>query len=154
MEQETETTNKKLISNNGWQNIGICYQLAEDKIPEKYIVIYMAIVKRSFGYTKVKTNRYTVKQWCEWIGIGKDKFIKGVKWLEENGLIKKDIKRVYEEDENGKALGGSYANAYIPVFPHKIDNKYAQIKINKDTKTSKEDEYDDNNLRDKLIEMF
>lgn len=47
---------KNIISNNGWQNQGICQNFALEKIDPTYQVIFNLIIKLSFGYLK-KNNK-------------------------------------------------------------------------------------------------
>ena len=114
---------KQKISNNGWQNIGICYQMAFDLIPEKCIRVYMAIISKSFGYSQSKTNRYTMKEWSKKAKVSKDKFFRSIHWLADNNFIKILPFTGYVKD------GGSKPFAYAPTFPHKIDKKYGYVKL-------------------------
>lgn len=121
MEEESKTE-----SNNGWQNIGICYAMASEKIKPKYRDTYLQIIKYSFGYCQSKTNRYTLEEWSKKTNISKSTLIRHIKWLEDNEYIKIIT---YSDYTKG---GGSKPNQYAPIFPYKIDKKYGHIKIDKE----------------------
>lgn len=98
-------------SNNGWQNIGICYLFAEDNVPLKLRNIFMALVRRSFGYMQRSTLRTTQIEIATDIGISDRTFRDGVRELESLGLIKIENPNLYKKG------GGSDPCAYSPVFP-------------------------------------
>ena len=141
MKQEEET----LVSNNGWQNIGICNQLAIDLINFKYRSAYMFLVQISFGYCQSKTNRYTHKKIAKELGCSEKTFYNHIHWLEDNGFIEILSYSGYIVD------GGSKPFAYAPKFPHKIDKKYGLINIkdaNKDRDRKKSLQKAKDKLRD------
>ena len=51
---------KNITSNNGWQNQGICINFALDNLDPKYQTLFNVIVKLSFGYKKLKTNKMLI----------------------------------------------------------------------------------------------
>ena len=54
--------NENSISNNGWNNQAICINFALDNIEPNYQTLYNLIVKLSFGYKKLKTNKITIDE--------------------------------------------------------------------------------------------
>ena len=98
-------------SNNGWQNIGICYIFAEENVPTKLRTVFMALARRSFGYMQRSTLRTTQVELIEAIGISERKFRDDVRELESLGLIKIENPNLYKKG------GGSDPCAYSPVFP-------------------------------------
>ena len=109
----------KESSVNSWENIGICYIFALDKIEQKYRDSWMAIVRYSFGFGSPSTNRKKHEWWCEVLKISKPTFIKHSKWLEENKFIKIHHHNGFIEG------GGSAPYSYSPIFP----KGYGQMKL-------------------------
>lgn len=96
---------------NGWQNIGICYLFAEDNVPIPLRNIFMALVRRSFGYGQRSTFRTTQVQISNEIGVSERKFRDATKELESLGLLRIENPNLYKKG------GGSDPCAYSPVFP-------------------------------------
>jgi len=134
------------ISNNGWQNIGICYIMASEKIEPKYRDTYLQIIKYSFGYCQSKTNKYTLEEWNKKTNISKSTLIRHIRWLEENKYIKVITYKSYIKG------GGSKPNVYAPTFPYKINKKYGHIKINKEDISSGSKKNKDEGILDELFE--
>lgn len=112
-------------ASNGWQNIGICYLFAEENVPTKLRGVFMALVRRSFGYMQRSTLRTTQLELVEAIGISERKFRDDVRELESLGLMKIENPNLYKKG------GGSDPCAYSPVFPR----GYGQLKF-KDEQSS------------------
>jgi len=116
------------LSNNGWQNVGICYDMASNEINSKYRDTYLQIVKYSFGYCQSNTNRYTLEEWSKKTNISKSTLIRHIKWLIKNNFIKVITHKGFIKG------GGSKPYAYEPIFPYKIDKKYGHIYLKNDKK--------------------
>jgi len=136
------------LSNNGWQNVGICHKIAIDKIPTKYIVIYLRIVEYSFGYCQKQTERKSVKWWCDNLSISNKTFINAIKWLNDNNFIKVNTYKGFIDG------GGSIPNAYEPVFPYKIDKKYGHIKIEQQNKDKSQNNKEQKEQYSNPLEML
>jgi len=123
MNEESEYSEQ--ISSEGWQNIGMMMAYIGDRVDDKYISLFMKIVKDSFGYGSLKTNRITVDKLSKRYRISKPTFISKMKWLSENGYITINTHNGFVEG------GGSVPNSYSPCFP----KGYGKIWI-KDAKAS------------------
>ena len=95
-----------------WQNEGICYRYAEDKLNDCVLrSIYMAIVRRSFGYGKKSTNRISQEELAKASAITSRTLRDKLKILEEMKMVV-----VIPPDTYIKG-GGSASCAYAPDFP-------------------------------------
>ena len=125
-----------------WQNEGICYRYAEDKLNDCVLrSIYMAIVRRSFGYGKKYTNRISQEELAKASAITSRTLRDKLKILEEMKMVV-----VIPPDTYIKG-GGSASCAYAPDFPR----GYGKIYIKDDNKNSKESTEPDNkewNMKD------
>ena len=125
-----------------WQNEGICYRYAEDKLNDCVLrSIYMAIVRRSFGYGKKYTNRISQEELAKASAITSRTLRDKLKILEEMKMVV-----VIPPDTYIKG-GGSASCAYAPDFPR----GYGKIYIKDDNKNSKESSEPDNkewNMKD------
>jgi len=129
MSIENSLERKEKISENGWQNIGICYDYAIDNIPQKYHSVFLRIVRYSFGYGDMFTNRITVDEFAKIIGISKPTFITHVKYLSDSKHVKINVYSGYIVD------GGSKPNSYSPCFP----KGYGKIWLKKKHKKEEND---------------
>ena len=95
-----------------WQNEGICYRYAEDKLNDCVLrSIYMAIVRRSFGYGKKYTDRISQEELAKASAITSRTLRDKLKILEEMKMVV-----VIPPDTMIKG-GGSTSCAYAPDFP-------------------------------------
>ena len=95
-----------------WQNEGICSHYAEDKLNDCALrSIYMAIVRRSFGYGKKVTNRISQEELAKASAITSRTLRDKIKILEEMKMV-----TVIPPDTMIKG-GGSTSCAYAPDFP-------------------------------------
>ena len=95
-----------------WQNEGICSRYAEDKLNDCALrSIYMAIVRRSFGYGKKVTNRISQEELAKASAITSRTLRDKIKILEEMKMV-----TVIPPDTMIKG-GGSTSCAYAPDFP-------------------------------------
>ena len=95
-----------------WQNEGICSHYAEDKLNDCVLrSIYMAIVRRSFGYGKKSTNRISQEELAKASAITSRTLRDKLKILEEMKMVV-----VIPPDTYIKG-GGSASCAYAPDFP-------------------------------------
>ena len=95
-----------------WQNEGICYRYAEDKLNDCVLrSIYMAIVRRSFGYGKKYTDRISQEELAKASAITSRTLRDKLKILEEMKMV-----TVIPPDTMIKG-GGSTSCAYAPDFP-------------------------------------
>ena len=95
-----------------WQNEGICYRYAEDKLNDCVLrSIYMAIVRRSFGYGKKVTNRISQEELAKASAITSRTLRDKIKILEEMEMV-----TVIPPDTMIKG-GGSTSCAYAPDYP-------------------------------------
>ena len=95
-----------------WQNEGICYRYAEDKLNDCVLrSIYMAIVRRSFGYGKKVTNRISQEELAKASAITSRTLRDKIKILEEMKMV-----TVIPPDTMIKG-GGSTSCAYAPDYP-------------------------------------
>ena len=95
-----------------WQNEGICSRYAEDKLNDCVLrSIYMAIVRRSFGYGKKYTNRISQEELAKASAITSRTLRDKIKILEEMKMV-----TVIPPDTMIKG-GGSTSCAYAPDFP-------------------------------------
>ena len=95
-----------------WQNEGICYRYAEDKLNDCALrSIYMAIVRRSFGYGKKYTDRISQEELAKASAITSRTLRDKIKILEEMKMV-----IVIPPDTHIKG-GGSTSCAYAPDFP-------------------------------------
>ena len=109
-----------------WQNEGICYRYAEDKLNDCALrSIYMAIVRRSFGYGKKYTDRISQEELAKASAITSRTLRDKIKILEEMKMVK-----VIPPDTMIKG-GGSTSCAYAPDFPR----GYGKLYFKDDEKT-------------------
>ena len=95
-----------------WQNEGICYRYAEDKLNDCVLrSIYMSIVRRSFGYGKKYTDRISQEELAKASAITSRTLRDKLKILEEMKMVV-----VIPPDTMIKG-GGSTSCAYAPDFP-------------------------------------
>jgi len=95
-----------------WQNEGICYRYAEDKLNDCVLrSIYMAIVRRSFGYGKKYTDRISQEELAKASAITSRTLRDKLKILEEMKMVV-----IIPPDTMIKG-GGSTSCAYAPDFP-------------------------------------
>ena len=95
-----------------WQNEGICYRYAEDKLNDCVLrSIYMAIVRRSFGYGKKYTDRISQEELAKASAITSRTLRDKLKILEEMKMV-----IIIPPDTYIKG-GGSASCAYAPDFP-------------------------------------
>ena len=95
-----------------WQNEGICSRYAEDKLNDCVLrSIYMAIVRRSFGYGKKYTDRISQEELAKASAITSRTLRDKIKILEEMKMV-----TVIPPDTMIKG-GGSTSCAYAPDFP-------------------------------------
>lgn len=125
-----------------WQNEGICYRYAEDKLNDCVLrSIYMAIVRRSFGYGKKYTNRISQEELAKASAITSRTLRDKIKILEEMKMV-----IVIPPDTMIKG-GGSTSCAYAPAYP----KGYGKVYLKDDNKNSKESIEPDNkewNMKD------
>ena len=109
-----------------WQNEGICSHYAEDKLNDCVLrSIYMAIVRRSFGYGKKVTNRISQEELAKASAITSRTLRDKIKILEEMEMV-----TVIPPDTMIKG-GGSTSCAYAPDFPR----GYGKVYLKDDIKT-------------------
>ena len=109
-----------------WQNEGICSHYAEDKLNDCVLrSIYMAIVRRSFGYGKKVTNRISQEELAKASAITSRTLRDKIKILEEMKMV-----TVIPPDTMIKG-GGSTSCAYAPDFPR----GYGKVYLKDDIKT-------------------
>ena len=102
-----------------WQNEGICSRYAEDKLNDCVLrSIYMAIVRRSFGYGKKSTNRISQEELAKASAITSRTLRDKIKILEEMKMV-----IVIPPDTNIKG-GGSTSCVYAPDFPRGYGKLY------------------------------
>ncbi len=102
-----------------WQNEGICYHYAEDKLNDCVLrSIYMAIVRRSFGYGKKYTDRISQEELAKASAITSRTLRDKIKILEEMKMV-----TVIPPDTMIKG-GGSTSCAYAPDFPRGYGKLY------------------------------
>ena len=107
-----------------WQNEGICYRYAEDKLNDCVLrSIYMAIVRRSFGYGKKYTNRISQEELAKASAITSRTLRDKIKILEEMKMV-----IVIPPDTMIKG-GGSTSCAYAPDFPRGYGKLYLKDDI-------------------------
>lgn len=125
-----------------WQNEGICSRYAEDKLNDCVLrSIYMAIVRRSFGYGKKYTNRISQEELAKASAITSRTLRDKIKILEEMKMV-----IVIPPDTMIKG-GGSTSCAYAPAYP----KGYGKVYLKDDNKNSKESIEPDNkewNMKD------
>ena len=120
-----------------WQNEGICYRYAEDKLNDCVLrSIYMAIVRRSFGYGKKYTNRISQEELAKASAITSRTLRDKIKILEEMKMV-----IVIPPDTMIKG-GGSTSCAYAPAYPKGYGKVYLKDDDNKN-KTKESPEPDD-----------
>ena len=111
-----------------WQNEGICYRYAEDKLNDCVLrSIYMAIVRRSFGYGKLYTDRISQEDLAKASAITSRTLRDKLKILEEMKMIK-----IIQPNTMIKG-GGSTSCAYAPDYPR----GYGKIYFKDDMKSPK-----------------
>ena len=109
-----------------WQNEGICSHYAEDKLNDCALrSIYMAIVRRSFGYGKKVTNRISQEELAKASAITSRTLRDKIKILEEMKMV-----TVIPPDTMIKG-GGSTSCAYAPDFPRGYGKVYLKDDIKK-----------------------
>ena len=109
-----------------WQNEGICSRYAEDKLNDCVLrSIYMAIVRRSFGYGKKYTNRISQEELAKASAITSRTLRDKIKILEEMKMV-----TVIPPDTMIKG-GGSTSCAYAPDFPRGYGKLYLKDDIKK-----------------------
>ena len=102
-----------------WQNEGICSHYAEDKLNDCVLrSIYMAIVRRSFGYGKKVTNRISQEELAKASAITSRTLRDKIKILEEMKMV-----TVIPPDTMIKG-GGSTSCAYAPDYPRGYGKVY------------------------------
>lgn len=107
-----------------WQNEGICSRYAEDKLNDCALrSIYMAIVRRSFGYGKKVTNRISQEELAKASAITSRTLRDKIKILEEMKMV-----TVIPPDTMIKG-GGSTSCAYAPDFPRGYGKLYLKDDI-------------------------
>ena len=107
-----------------WQNEGICSHYAEDKLNDCVLrSIYMAIVRRSFGYGKKSTNRISQEELAKASAITSRTLRDKIKILEEMKMV-----IVIPPDTMIKG-GGSTSCAYAPDFPRGYGKLYLKDDI-------------------------
>lgn len=110
----------ELSPQTAWQNEGICYRYAEDKLNDCVLrSIYMAIVRRSFGYGKLYTDRISQEDLAKASAITSRTLRDKLKILESMKMIK-----IIPPDTYIKG-GGSTSCAYAPDYPR----GYGKIKF-------------------------
>ena len=111
-----------------WQNEGICSHYAEDKLNDCVLrSIYMAIVRRSFGYGKKVTNRISQEELAKASAITSRTLRDKIKILEEMKMV-----TVIPPDTMIKG-GGSTSCAYAPDFPRGYGKVYLKDDIKSPT---------------------
>ena len=113
-------------SNSGWNNQAICLNFALDNIEPNYQTLYNLIVKLSFGYKKLKTNKITIDELALKSKLGRRTVIRHMAYLVENKFVE-----AIHPKHNPKG-GGSEAYEYAPDFPR----GYGHIKFEDDIKKS------------------
>ena len=109
-----------------WQNEGICSRYAEDKLNDCALrSIYMAIVRRSFGYGKKYTNRISQEELAKASAITSRTLRDKIKILEEMEMV-----TVIPPHTMIKG-GGSTSCAYAPDYPR----GYGKIYLKDDIKS-------------------
>ena len=117
-----------------WQNEGICSRYAEDKLNDCVLrSIYMAIVRRSFGYGKKYTNRISQEELAKASAITSRTLRDKIKILEEMKMV-----IVIPPDTMIKG-GGSTSCAYAPAYP----KGYGKVYLKDDNKNKESSEPDD-----------
>ena len=104
--------NTEISPQTSWQNEGICSRYAEDKLNDCALrSIYMAIVRRSFGYGKKYTDRISQEELAKASAITSRTLRDKIKILEEMKMV-----TVIPPDTMIKG-GGSESYAYAPCYP-------------------------------------
>ena len=117
--------NTEKYSNNGWQNIGMCSIFALEQIQYSKIPLYMYLVRNSFGYCKLTTNRTSQLEMSKKLKIDKKTLASHMAYLIDNKFVK-----VIHSEHNPKG-GGSEAYAYAPKYP----KGYGKIYLKDDIKS-------------------
>ena len=127
-----------------WQNEGICSRYAEDKLNDCALrSIYMAIVRRSFGYGKKVTNRISQEELAKASAITSRTLRDKIKILEEMKMV-----TVIPPDTMIKG-GGSTSCAYAPDFPRGYGKLYLKDDMQKSSSSgSKKQEPEKKNRED------
>ena len=115
--------NENSISNNGWNNQAICLNFALDNIEPNYQTLYNLIVKLSFGYKKLKTNKITIDELALKSKLGRRTVIRHMAYLIDNKFVK-----AIHPSHSPKG-GGSEAYEYAPTYP----KGYGKIKFIEDS---------------------
>ena len=87
------------------------YKFAEENVPAKLRLTFLAISDKSFGNRSLFTPRYPQKTWAKIIGISQRTFYTQINELAESGLIQINHSDKYMKE------GGSEAFSYSPVYP-------------------------------------
>lgn len=104
-----------------WQNEGICSRYAEDKLNDCVLrSIYMAIVRRSFGYGKKYTNRISQEELAKASAITSRTLRDKLKILEEMKMV--TVIQPYTMIKGG----GSTSCAYAPDYPRGYGKVYIE----------------------------
>ena len=127
-----------------WQNEGICSHYAEDKLNDCVLrSIYMAIVRRSFGYGKKYTNRISQEELAKASAITSRTLRDKLKILEEMNMV-----TVIPPDTMIKG-GGSTSCAYAPDSTKGYGKLYLKKKKKKSSSSgSKKQEPEKKNRED------
>lgn len=134
----------KISPQIAWQNEGICSRYAEDKLNDCVLrSIYMAIVRRSFGYGKKVTNRISQEELAKASAITSRTLRDKIKILEEMKMV-----TIIPPDTMIKG-GGSTSCAYAPDFPRGYGKVYTEDDIKKSSSSgSKKQEPEKKNRED------
>lgn len=117
----------ELSPQTAWQNEGICYRYAEDKLNDCALrSIYMAIVRRSFGYGKKVTDRISQEELAKVSALSSRTLRDKLKVLEQLDMVK-----IIPPDTMIKG-GGSSSCAYAPAYP----KGFGAIKFKDDSNNS------------------
>ena len=112
-------------SSNGWQNIGMCSIFALEQIQYSKIPLYMYLVRNSFGYCKLITNRISQLEMSKKLKIDKKTLASHMAYLIDNEFVE-----VIHSKHNPKG-GGSEAYAYAPKYP----KGYGKLNLKDDIKS-------------------
>lgn len=111
----------QITPNNSWENIGKMFQYIlehEVKFSSNEILVFMYIVRKSFGYGCAITNRISISMFCDEIKASNKTIVNCIKVLIENNIIEK-VK------SNNSGETGKKASMYKVVF-----NKDIYINLN------------------------
>ena len=109
-----------------WQNEGICSRYAEDKLNDCALrSIYMAIVRRSFGYGKKYTDRISQEELAKASEIKEQGLGEDYAEYFENEFVKVIYSTSYIDG------GGSESYAYAPAYPKGYGKLYFEDDVQK-----------------------